>query len=106
MEVSLLLSGCVEASWETPGARATFRHHPVYSRDRVRSTTKDTVARELAKTPWKQPVMCDFPVQCSVMSRPGHGSAPRARPAERLAELELVHLLLWPCRIIGNEGSS
>ena len=66
----------------------------------------DRVAAEPAEALWKQPVMWDFPVQCPVMSRSGRGSAPRAQPAERLAGLELVHLLLRPCRIIGNEGSS
>lgn len=39
----------------------------------------DRVAAKPAEALWKQPVMCDFPVQCSVMSRSGRGSAPRAR---------------------------
>lgn len=42
MEFNPLLSGCMEASWERPGARATFHHHPVCSRDSARSTNKDT----------------------------------------------------------------
>lgn len=56
MEFNPLLSGCMEASWERPGARATFHHHPVCSRDSARSTNKDTH------------VCCCFPGVCVCVS--------------------------------------